>query len=840
MTPAREARATKAGEAPLPPVAGAGQRLDVVLKPLSHPELGDILIEDRLFAIGRHEEPFASCDRQLMADLSRRHARIFWEGGALYVADLGSKNGTTVNGAAVREKPCRLQEGDELRLGRDLAYRVKLRPRTPRSGRAGALLGLTLKPERDDLGLQPVVVTQFPFLISKADETFARYKEAFPHQVNYLSRRHAHLFLKGDAPYVEDLGSTNGTFVGGNRLDEHAVALKDGDRVAFGGSHFVYTVSLQREPESEPTQTQSEPPPAAPQKPEPEPDIGADKTTFVAAADSFLDIFCVDRAPQQDEVNEETAPTAQEAAPGRQRPRGRHATFLHEIGKAFAGGEGGGARRALKWAIPVVALAVAAAAGLYFSGASEREVKDLVAAGQYARAAAAADAYLARHPDDATVKALDTEALLKARLPEWVAAVKAGNFDRATAILAEMQEGARHNPDARGLLGELTWIADLARFTAGRGADAPIRLYADEGRIRSLLQRWNDDPKAHQKALTLISAQVPEFRDVHAEALTQVRRLESDESVYLAAIDRLNASIATELAGDHPEALQEVLKDYAEKYPRLAGVDSLRQELERYLAIDRELRARRLGPLAALLDKAEFATPPFQARFRELAASRLPGAEVLAPYRAAAQAWREGKTEQAFTGLQGITGPWADAAASDLARKQALLQRFKEVQQARGSKGYEERLLAFYAGLETGEDDYFIKATESEVSANRDKALARARDLSHHAQDLWRQYRSAGGIGGEQRLEAGISGAFRSQARLLSEAQAEVQQSVRIYQLLKTDEAAQTIKLRGEIAAEAELQRRSLQDLGMVLDAGVLKDKLALIGGGSNEARKSP
>src|SRR5574338_287141 len=738
MTSASEARAARAGEGPIPPVpATAGQRLNVVLKPLSHPELGDILIEERLFAIGRNEEPFASCDRQLMADLSRRHARIFWEGGAFYVADLGSKNGTSINGAPAREKPCRLQEGDELRLGRDLVYRVKLVPRAARTNRAGALVSLTLNPERNDLGLQPIVIGQFPFLISKADEVFTRYKEAYPHQVNYLSRRHAHIFLKGDVPFVEDLGSTNGTFHGDTRLDEHAVALKDGDRLAFGGSHFAYTVSLQREAESEPTQTQSEPPPAAPQAQEPEAQAHTDKTTFVAAADSFLDIFCADHAPQQDEVNEEAAPAAQEAAPARK--RGRHAIFLHEIGKAFAGGERGAAKRALKWAIPVVALAVLAVAGLYFSGASEREIKDLVAQGQYARAATAADGYLARHPDDAAVKALGTEALLKARLPEWAAAVKAGRFDHAATLQAGMQDDARHNPDARSLIGELPWVADLARFSAGRGADAPIRLYADEARIKSLLQRWNDDPKAHQKALAQIGTQVPEFREVHAEALSQMRRLESDESVYLAAIDRLNASIATELDAGRLEALDEVFRDYAGKYPRLAGVDSLRQDLDRYRALDRDIRARRLGHLAALLDKAEFATPPFQARFRQMAATRLPSAE---------------------------------GAASDLARKQALLQQFKEVQQARGGKGFEERLLAFYVGLEAGQGDYFIKATESEVAANRDKALARARDLASHAQGLWRQYRNAGGIGGEQRLEADISGAFRAQAKLLSDAQA--------------------------------------------------------------------
>src|SRR5574337_958877 len=146
----------------------------------------------------------ASYDRALVAELSRRHARMFWEGGALYVADLGSKNGTSVNGVAVADTPCRLYDRDELGLGGTLTYRVKIAPRTGKARRAGALLSLTLTPVRDDLGLQPIVIARFPFLISKADEVFARYKDASPHQVNYISRRHAHIFLKGNAPFVED------------------------------------------------------------------------------------------------------------------------------------------------------------------------------------------------------------------------------------------------------------------------------------------------------------------------------------------------------------------------------------------------------------------------------------------------------------------------------------------------------------------------------------------------------------------------------------------------------------------------------------------------------------
>jgi len=48
--------------------------------------------------------------------ISRRHARFEWDGDGLSVRDLGSKNGTSLNGAALLE-PARVRPGDQLILG---------------------------------------------------------------------------------------------------------------------------------------------------------------------------------------------------------------------------------------------------------------------------------------------------------------------------------------------------------------------------------------------------------------------------------------------------------------------------------------------------------------------------------------------------------------------------------------------------------------------------------------------------------------------------------------------------------------------------------------------------
>src|SRR5580704_3811735 len=108
----------------LPPTS-LGCDLDLVLQPLSRPELSDIRIDNEL-TIGRTEPPFAAYAHDVVRLLSRQHARIYCREGGVYLADLGSRNGTTVNRARVWQTPCKLGDGDEICLGGQLSYRVKI------------------------------------------------------------------------------------------------------------------------------------------------------------------------------------------------------------------------------------------------------------------------------------------------------------------------------------------------------------------------------------------------------------------------------------------------------------------------------------------------------------------------------------------------------------------------------------------------------------------------------------------------------------------------------------------------------------------------------------------
>src|SRR5687767_3344312 len=73
----------------------------------------EFVFEQPSVVIGRSTD----CDVVLYdPGVSRRHARIFAEGAGFYVEDMGSSNGTKVNGQLIKAKQS-LSDGDAVTLG---------------------------------------------------------------------------------------------------------------------------------------------------------------------------------------------------------------------------------------------------------------------------------------------------------------------------------------------------------------------------------------------------------------------------------------------------------------------------------------------------------------------------------------------------------------------------------------------------------------------------------------------------------------------------------------------------------------------------------------------------
>jgi pSer/pThr/pTyr-binding forkhead associated (FHA) protein len=82
-----------------------------------------------------------------------------------------------------------------------------------------------------------------------------------------ISRRHARMELRGSAYVIQDLGSTNGTFVNGTRISGMQV-LNLGDTVAFGEG---IVLAFESAMDLNATLLSSKPPPTSVQRPAPAP-----------------------------------------------------------------------------------------------------------------------------------------------------------------------------------------------------------------------------------------------------------------------------------------------------------------------------------------------------------------------------------------------------------------------------------------------------------------------------------------------------------------------------------------------------------------------------------------
>jgi hypothetical protein len=691
------------------PAASLLADIDVVLKPLSRPELSDIPINGEL-DIGRTDQPFSGYSHDIVRLLSRHHARISCKDGQVYVIDLGSRNGTTVNRVGVGQALRALRDGDEVCLGGELSYCMRITAR-------------------------------------------AR---------------------------VHD------------------------------------TANPAKEPET----------PVVP---------APDKTRFLDSPGFFLEALCNAAEVKADAPAGSSVAVVRTSKEVAVRPVGRALSLMREFAWPNAGSKPGLGR----WWRAAAAIAVLGAIALttYVWMSPQRALHAASERADYARAAMLADRLLQKHPDDVQLKAQATDLALKANVPGWVTMIRARDFGAANGLLASMSTFSAHNPELRPLIGELEWVSELERLESARGGpEAPFRIYADEESVGRLIGRWNDDNSEHQRALARIAAHVPQFGDWYGEALTYLRRLQSESAVYLPVIERVKDVISTELDRDDLEALGPLLADTAARYPALGGLDSARQDLARYIEIRHEARTRQSGRLFALMRSAHFVTPPFEKNLRELMdTGQLPSPTLLDQYDLATQSWMAGNSAEALAGLQTMTtGPWGDEAAAELERRRGVAGRFTAIQQSPTGSTQLDQLLTFAQSLDAEEDTYFVRATAEDLKRQKDSVIERGQDAMNRARSLWEEYRRSGAIDATLRGGSSISDPFRSRAALLTEAHRSVQRGFLIYLQVDTAAPKQWSAIRSEIESELQQQRASLYDLRNVLEPQLLKTKLALLGD-SNE-----
>jgi len=146
--------------------------------------------------------------------VSNRHCDLIVDGGSVTIRDQASTNGTFVNGVKVSDKT--LRSGDKVTLGKQYDFDWQ----TAALGK-----GAPSSSSRNHS------VSSGEYIIGRAPEC-DRVIDNFK-----VSRKHCKLFREGSTWYVQDLGSSNGTFVNGKRVTK--AAIQPGEIITVGGTPFT-------------------------------------------------------------------------------------------------------------------------------------------------------------------------------------------------------------------------------------------------------------------------------------------------------------------------------------------------------------------------------------------------------------------------------------------------------------------------------------------------------------------------------------------------------------------------------------------------------------------------
>ena len=153
---------------------------------------------------------------------SRKHALLSIENEDLYITDLNSRNGTFIDGQRI-SNPTPIYLASQIRIGNQVLEVTELR-------RENGVCRVTFKEVAgSDVG-QFHTVNIGEMTIGRGSIASLRLSDS----TRMLSRRHAGFELTAGQLYLSDLGSTNGTYVDGSRIEE-PTRINVGSVIKLGG-----------------------------------------------------------------------------------------------------------------------------------------------------------------------------------------------------------------------------------------------------------------------------------------------------------------------------------------------------------------------------------------------------------------------------------------------------------------------------------------------------------------------------------------------------------------------------------------------------------------------------
>lgn len=133
-------------------------------------------------------------------------------------------------GVKVRKLPAEAAGGAPIAAAQGPASTPKAAPRKGTAATTGSVSTLVIT-SGPKAGLELPLGTE-PMTIGRSSESGLVIRD------DYTSSHHARLLLRGDTWAIQDLDSTNGTFLSGKRLSSAPASLSIGDTVKVGATTF--------------------------------------------------------------------------------------------------------------------------------------------------------------------------------------------------------------------------------------------------------------------------------------------------------------------------------------------------------------------------------------------------------------------------------------------------------------------------------------------------------------------------------------------------------------------------------------------------------------------------
>jgi pSer/pThr/pTyr-binding forkhead associated (FHA) protein len=784
-----------------------------------NPQL-DLTLDSFPFKVGRNEPfflkiketvPHCIIDTQL---LSREHARFDLKGGELCVTDLGSVNGTEVNGKKIKSgETIVLKEGNTVCFATKFCFIVH----DKRVCQAGEQV-LFLLPESTQSGLYPLgPITQFPFVIGREMPHFQLYGAAYQSELQAISKRHAEITRSGDILQITDLGSTNGTLLDGRALAEGIYPLPDKARLSFS-PFFTYTVSWKTAAIEEITESNMDqsiaqdntivfnqgPGQQKSKKTQPE---KTDGTVYMAEATDYLGIFSGQY--KYDEDIEKVADEQRLKAPAKK------INYLNS--------------KNILLLTSVLLCLVAAGAGYIFTQDPRIKAFKLYKEANYAGAADIAGKLVKEQTEDSELQTLFINSVARSYLQQCVGALNEQKYQNFHNCLQNVSNLSHNDKQLIEIVETLSLVGRITQLLPFTNPQKIVVRIEDFVKYKEVYTQWDKNKLDYKSNLAKLAALENKYVTLQENFYQSLNMLALVTSRYIDAFDTLQKQMRIRLEEGRPEEIGMLMAKYTDDNPQVRGVQLYEEDLQQYLRLWESIKARNLYQVVLTMRSIHCQTEVFNTSIDRLKQDVIPDANTLAIFEMAVDSWKKGKAEPAISLLQSIKdGSWHKEINDELLHYQKIYSSYDQLMLQKGQEEFGANLHSFTKWLKS-DDVYYLQQVQSELEKLKEDGARKMGQFFQAGENAWDQYLQNGKISGALRMENTLSEAFKKKAVLLNLASQNIQKGLEVSKTHQISLSPNQLRLKEIIITELLNERKRIIDLAGVLDENIKKDKIQFL-----------